>query len=338
MSDELDDIQEPPKGDPRFTPDAGRTGREMAPVASQEKELNPFRRNSFDPAVINAGAVTIEVERAIAEAQGKLVVAKRFPRDRAAAFEQVMDSCSRPGLANDALYTYARGGSTVSGPSIRLAEELARCWGNIDYGLRELSRRDGESEYEAYAWDLQTNTSSGQKFMVKHKRDTKGGGKALTDERDIYEIGANMGARRMRARILAILPGDLVEAAVAKCRQTIAGKSTIPIADRIQMMLTEFNKLGIRKAHIEGYIGRPSDQFLDDDIVTLRGIFKSINDGITKAGDWFKNATVNSTSTGGKSLADAMAKVEQGDKQEAKPEPEITDGLEDNPPPPDDDF
>ena len=41
--------------------------------------------------------------------------------------------------------------------------------------LRELSRRAGESEMEAYAWDLETNTMSSQKFTVKHIRDTRAG-------------------------------------------------------------------------------------------------------------------------------------------------------------------
>ena len=66
--------------------------------------------------------------------------------------------------------------SVWSADLIRLAEELARCWGNIDYGLRELSRRAGESEMEAYAWDLETNTMSSQKFTVKHIREMEAAG------------------------------------------------------------------------------------------------------------------------------------------------------------------
>ena len=43
-------------------------------------EPNPFRVPANAPG-INAGAVTIESSKAIAEAQGKLIIAKNFPRD-----------------------------------------------------------------------------------------------------------------------------------------------------------------------------------------------------------------------------------------------------------------
>ena len=84
---------------------------------------------------INQGTVAIESSRAVAEAQGKLLIAKRFPRDEVAAYNRVSQACQRKGIAEKAFYSYNRGGSTVSGPTIRFAEELARCWGNIDYGI-----------------------------------------------------------------------------------------------------------------------------------------------------------------------------------------------------------
>ena len=119
---------------------------------------------------INQGTVAIEASRAIAEAQGKLVIAKRFPRNEIQAFANMKKACQRTGLANKAFYSYPRGGETVSGPTIRLAEELARCWGNIDFGIKELSQDNGKSEMQAYAWDLETNTMSVQNFTNPHAK------------------------------------------------------------------------------------------------------------------------------------------------------------------------
>lgn len=279
---------------------------------------NPFVGRALQPHV-SAGAVAIEQERAIAEAQGKLVVAKRFPRDQAEAYQRIMESCSRRALAEDALYSYPRGGQTVSGPSIRLAEELARCWGNIDYGMKELSRRDGETEMEAYAWDLQTNVYTSQKFTVKHLRDKQGGAKALTDERDIYEIGANMGARRMRARILAVIPGDIVDAAVAACKETMKGNSDVPLADRIRSLVTEFAKLGVSTALIERRFGRKSADLLPEDLVDLRGIYKSLRDGMSKASDWFGEASGTASES---SVAAAVNAAVDASKAPAQTAPE----------------
>lgn len=250
---------------------------------------NPFSRNQL-PEHVNAGTVAVESERAIAEVQAKLVIAKRFPRDEARAYDRVMQACSRPSLAAVAEYSFPRGGQKVSGPSIRLAEELARCYGNLIYGIRELSRTDGASEMQAFAWDLETNVESTQNFTVRHIRDRKssnGGNVALTDERDIYEITANMGGRRLRARILAILPPDLVEAAVEKCRATLAGNSQEPIADRVKKMIEAFKRFGVTSKHLSDYLGKKLDDVIPEDIADLTAIYTSLKDGVSQVSDYF---------------------------------------------------
>lgn len=257
------------------------------PIVHKEPAIlsNPFAKHMPDH--VNAGAVAIESERAIAEAQGKLVIAKRFPRDQARAYSAIIDACRRPGLAEEACYSFPRGGQTVSGPSIRLAEMLAANWGNIDYGIRELSRKEGVSEMEAYCWDLETNTLSSQKFTVRHIRDTRGGGVKLTDERDIYELTANMGGRRLRARILAIIPADLIQAAVDMCSKTMAGGADLPIGDRIRNMVTAFSTLGVLPTLIEKRVGHSLDTLTGEELGDLRKIHNSIRDGVSKVGDWF---------------------------------------------------
>lgn len=252
---------------------------------------NPFAKHASDH--INAGTVAIESERAIAEAQGKLVIAKRFPRDQARAYSAIIDACKRPGLSEEACYSFPRGGQTVSGPSIRLAEMLAANWGNIDYGIRELSRKEGVSEMEAYCWDLESNTMSSQKFTVRHIRDTRGGGVKLTDERDIYELTANMGGRRLRSRILAIIPADLVQAAVDQCSKTLAGGNDLPLGDRVRNMVTAFSALGISPALIEKRLGHALDTATGEELGDLRKIHNSIRDGVSKVADWFGDRTAD---------------------------------------------
>lgn len=247
---------------------------------------NPFRSQHL-PAHANVGTVAAETERAIAEVQASMIIAKRFPRDEARAFERVMMACSRPGLAAQATYSFPRGGQKISGPSIRLAEELARCYGNIEYGIRELSRKDGVSEMQAFAWDKESNVSSVQNFTVRHIRDKQGGGVALTEERDIYEVTANMGGRRLRARLLAILPPDLVEAALEQCRRTLAGNSDIPVQDRVRRVVAAFTKYGVTSEHLSGYLGKSLDDVLPEDIADLQEVFNSIKDGIAKPSDYF---------------------------------------------------
>lgn len=246
---------------------------------------------------INQGTVAIESSRAVAEAQGKLLIAKRFPRDEVAAYNRVAQACQRKGIAEKAFYSYNRGGSTVSGPTIRFAEELARCWGNIDYGIKELSQDDGKSEMQAYAWDLETNAQSVQNFTNPHIREVKGQAKVLTSQRDIYEINANMGARRLRSRILAILPTDLVDMAIAECRKTIAGNNDEPLIDRVKKMVVAFGKIGVTQEQIEKRLKRKIDTMTADDFVDYTGIYNAIKNGESKIADWFEAETVASELT-----------------------------------------
>lgn len=237
---------------------------------------------------LNHGAVAIEQSRAITEAQGKLLLAKQFPRDENAAYAKLMNSCKRPTLAAQAVYAFPRGREQVSGASIRLAEEIARLYGNIEYGIRELSNNNGESEMEAYAWDLETNVVSSQKFKVKHERKAYGKMQTLTDTRDIYELTANMGARRLRARLLAILPPEFVEAAVDECRKTMSGNNDKPIADRVRAMLNQFSKYSVTQEMIEKRLEHGIDTIDQTELTDLMEIFNSIKNGQSGRADWFE--------------------------------------------------
>ena len=246
---------------------------------------------------INQGTVAIEASRAIAEAQGKLVIAKRFPRDEVQAYNRVAQACQRKGIAEKAFYSYNRGGGTVSGPTIRFAEELARCWGNIDYGIKELSQDDGKSEMQAYAWDLETNAQSVQNFTNPHIREVGGKAKILTSQRDIYEINANMGARRLRSRILAILPTDLVDMAINECKKTLAGNNDEPLIDRVKKMIVAFGKIGVTQEQIEKRLGRKVDTMTIDDFTDYIGIYNAIKQGESKIAEWFEAEKVASDLT-----------------------------------------
>ena len=246
---------------------------------------------------INQGTVAIEASRAIAEAQGKLVIAKRFPRDEVQAYNRVAQACQRKGIAEKAFYSYNRGGGTVSGPTIRFAEELARCWGNIDYGIKELSQDEGKSEMQAYAWDLETNAQSVQNFTNPHIREVGGKAKILTSQRDIYEINANMGARRLRSRILAILPTDLVDMAINECKKTLAGNNDEPLIDRVKKMIVAFGKIGVTQDQIEKRLGRKVDTMTIDDFTDYIGIYNAIKQGESKIAEWFEAEKVASDLT-----------------------------------------
>lgn len=253
---------------------------------SSEIVQNPFASAPIAAAPQTASTQAL-VQREVAEVQAAMIMAKRFPRDEKSAVDRILTACGRGTLAESAVYEYARGGQSVTGPSIRLAEVLASAWGNMLIGVTELSRSGGSSECLAYAWDLETNTRDEKRFQVRHFRDTKKGGYALTDERDIYELIANMGARRKRACILALIPGDVQEAALDQCELTLRTKIDTSPAN-VQKIVGAFEKYGVTPAMIEKRIQRRLDTITPGLLGQLIRIGTSLKDGMSKAADWFE--------------------------------------------------
>lgn len=246
---------------------------------------SPFARPQADASPMNAIAAA-QQQREVAEVQGAIAIAKKFPRDEVEAMDRILQACTRPTLAESALYSYSRGGSDVTGPSIRLAEAMAQSWGNLQFGIRELEQRNGESTVEAYAWDCQTNVRQSKVFQVRHERHTKSGTKRLTDPRDIYELVANNGARRLRACILGVIPGDVTEAAVRQCEVTMRTKINVT-PELVQSLLEKFATYGVTSEMIEKRIQRRMDSITPALVVNLGKIFNSLKDGMSAPHDWF---------------------------------------------------
>lgn len=257
----------------------------------EETNIAPLNENPFRTGVVVArptGAMAdAEQQRAIAETQAAMVIAKRFPRDQMQAMDRIQQAFTRPSLAEVALYSYARGGTDITGPSIRAAETIAQNWGNIQFGVRELSQAHGESEVEAFAWDIETNTRQVKVFKVPHVRYTKSdGNKPLKDPRDIYEMIANQGARRLRACILGIIPGDVVEAAMNQAEVTLKTKAEVT-PERLKGLLEKFAEYGVTQEQIEAYIQRRLDAMTPALLVRMGKVYNSLKEGMSKPSDWF---------------------------------------------------
>lgn len=255
---------------------------------AQVRAANPFgANNQVAQRVGGNAAAQSDQQRAIAEVQAAMMIARMNPRDPILAMDRILNACARPTLADQAVYSYAKGGTDITGPSIRLAETMAQNWGNMQFGIRELEQSEGESTVQAYAWDVETNTRREITFQVPHVRHTKKGQYQLEDPREIYELVANQGARRLRACILAVIPGDVTEAAVNQCDMTMRTKAdTSPEA--IQKMLQAFEAFNVSKEQIEARIQRRVDAIQPAQIVSLKKIYASLRDGMSKAEDWFE--------------------------------------------------
>ena len=256
----------------------------------------------------NALAANAEA-RVVAEVKAQVMMARQFPRNAEAAVDNILRECNRATLAEAAVYMFPRGKEMVTGPSIRLAEVMARNWGNNTFGYETLERKQGTgrnpgvSVMRAFAWDLETNTYISRQFEIKHWRSTKSGGYAITDDRDIYELEANMASRRVRACILQMIPGDVTEMAVNACRKTTENKTVAAMSDPkkraalIARVIKAFEGMGVTQDDLEGCLNCMASNWTADHVLKLGEIRNSLEDGTVGLGDYFPRLATDNQNT-----------------------------------------
>lgn len=279
------------------------------------------------------GGMSPAVAREVATIQGQIMLAKMFPRNMTLVWEKVEAACSRKKLAENALYQYVRGGTPISGPSIRLAEALINAYGNAKSGFEVIDSNPDFSRVRAYAYDMETNTIQERTFDVEHVRQTKTGRTKLTDPRDIYETIANNASRRERACILALIPGDLQDYAVSLCKTTLE-KDVDITPDKIEGLCRGLAKFGVSKVMIEARIQRHMDAITAQQYVWLCSVGTSLKDGIAKVDDFFDK---DAKPLGGESAAtppvveksaEASKKQPAAETQRPAPVPEKDSSLD----------
>ena len=275
-------------------------------------ELEPTKKEPN----ISTGVIAIEQERAIAEAKGKIMLAKMFPRDLYAARAELMEACNSPAFAEKAFYSVPNRGA---GPSIRFAEEVARVYGNFDYGYQELSTSKEKTEIEVYAWDVEKNNRLTKRLTVNHVLDTKFGPKVITSQTDIHNCVANVAAKQMRGRILAALPKWLVAEAEERCKATLAGNGGESISAQVRKMSDAFSsKYGITVLMIEEYIKSPLSSCTVEDLANLRGVYNALKEG-AKVADYFQKGKKEEIPLGdtAAAIADLAANAESKRQEES---------------------
>ncbi len=219
--------------------------------------------------------------------QVQVQVAKQYERNIDKVRVEVVSLCQMPQLAEKAMYAYPKGGQVVAGPSIRLIEAIAQAMGNIEYGIVELQQTDKEVLLEAFAWDIEKNVRRSMRWTVKMVRDTKKGSYALNDQRDRYEMMANMGMRRVRACLMAVIPSPIQELAIETVKTTLMNHGRLIKPEQQGRMLDAFAVYGIERGHLEKYLGHKLDKLTAQEAMNLRMICDSLEAGIGKPSEFF---------------------------------------------------
>lgn len=284
------------------------------------------------------GIIGVEESRAVAESQAGFVIAKRFPRDREAAKLAIKRECESVRLAEEAEYSYKKGNKNVQGPTIRLLEVVAQNWGNVVCGIRELEVRDEDTLMQAFAYDLETNMRDERMFTVPNFIKLRDGSrKYLDDPRELYELRANMGSRRKRACLEAVIPRHIIEEAVEICRETERTKGTPVTEENIAKLIEAFAEIGVTEDMLERRQQKKMKALTGPELRALRRIYKGIDEGMTTADKEFGEPSIQQPTEVEPEEEEPKKKKKKAPAKKAKkkePEPESDPSTEEPAPEP----
>lgn len=214
----------------------------------------------------------------------QIATAKRWPRSLKRFKEEAETiACNDIETAESCWYSVPRDGKNIDGPSIRLAEICASAWGNMRIGARVIDIGDKAITAQGFCHDLEKNVAISIEADIGI---LKRNGQRYSDTM-VLTAGRSAMSIALRNAIFRVIPRALVNQILAKARDTAKGSIKSLEASRVAIA-DYFEKKGINKKRIAAAVGKSAiDDLTVDDILTLRGMTRAINDGQMKLEEAF---------------------------------------------------
>lgn len=260
------------------------------PATTQQNEVAPRAVESAATALAAEAKATIEAH---------FTMALHRPRDVDDARTALLKECTRSSFAETAIYSKPIGKSRVQGASIRLVEQALRCWKNVITRVESISDTPETSIMRASVADMENNIVHSANILVQktvERRQVKQGQEVLssrlnsygertylvraTDDEMLNKTNALV-SKAIRNVGLRVLPGWLLEEAMAECRRTMASDAKKnPDAAR-NKLVDAFFRRGVKPAQIKEYLGHDIDQCTPAEFEELRFLYQGLDSGET---------------------------------------------------------
>lgn len=248
-----------------------------------------------------------------AEVDMQVTTAKRYPRQLKVVMDKALSMATRSeDIAADCFYVLPKAGKKIAGPSIRLAEIMVSCWGNLRGEMRTLGVDEKHVEGQAMVWDLETNVAirKEEKRRITHKN-----GERYGDDM-IATTGRAAAAIAFREAAFKVIPRVYVDEIYDACRKVAVGDITT-LGEQRTKAFEHFHRYGITDDRILAVLERASiEEVTLDDVETLRGIRTAVKEKQIKPDEAFPE--LEKREKGTKGLMNRLG-AKQPDR---KPEPE----------------
>ncbi|HEY0840283.1 MAG TPA: hypothetical protein VGD74_08855 [Vulgatibacter sp.] len=250
----------------------------------------------------NESLSVVETSSAAVAAQAKakteahFIMALKRPRDLMVARGKLLDACRRPGFAAGAIYRVPRGGKTIEGPSVRFAEEAIRALGNIQPEMAIVYDDAEKRIVRVTVTDLEANVPYSTDIVIEKKVErssVKQGQKVYgqrinssgktayiveATEDDLQVKQAAQVSKAIRTNALRLVPGDILEEAIAQARATMRDENARDPAAAKKRIADNFAHIGVSPAELKRYLGRDLSEATPDDLAELHSIGMAIKD------------------------------------------------------------
>ena len=222
------------------------------------------------------------------EIDTQISTAKRYPRSLKAFKQQALEMATLDEeTAASMFYVLPRGGKKIEGPSIRMAEVVASCFGNLRFGSRIVDVGDSFITAQGVCQDMEKNTSI--TYEVRRRITNKNGTRYNDDM--IQTTGLAAASVALREAIFRIVPRSLYKSIVDEAKLCSVGKAST-MSEKRHKAFDWFKKAGATEAQLLEFLGRNGiDDVTIDDIITLRGLVTAIKDGETTVDDALRPAS-----------------------------------------------
>lgn len=282
-----------PQDTPETLPAATENNQRAVAPYGGENFLSPRQPESIigvDPAVVAAA------EASKARIQSAYIMALQKPRNPAQSRDRILHACKRTAFAEKAEYSKPIAGTTIKGPSIRLAELALREWGNILCDVQVLYEDNNTRRSRVLVIDLETNASFSKEIQVakiverknpqdrgiiKSRLNSKGQTVFVVESTDdeLHNKEAALISKSIRTEGLRVIPSDIIDEALDIARETLKKKDSEDPDSAKKRILDSFSALGIPPKDIQEYLGHALDSLTPKELQDLRGVYTAIKEG-----------------------------------------------------------
>ncbi len=234
------------------------------------------------------GTVTTAIQAMAAMADKRISTARLYPRSIARFKQEASDLLKEDvETARSAEYAKPVGVGTVKGPSVRLAELAAMCWGNLEIEVSEPVVNDNSVFVKATAWDLQRN----------YRQDGTATTSILDKNGKRYKASmietacAATAAKAKRNAIMAVIPRAYITDLLQVAKQVASGHEKPLEQRRIDLLDFFARTYKVQPEQIFTLIGVDGmDSITGEHLDELRAVATALKDGDAKVEELFGKA------------------------------------------------